>query len=81
MIEQRKAQMGDYADWYPLPEFIASQCSSGFDGPDSYTFGTLTPETTYYVYAFWVDEQTGFGYGIQRITLQDRKTGDFGCRG
>ena len=33
MIEQRKAQMGDYADWYPLPEFIASQCSSGFDGP------------------------------------------------
>ena len=28
MIEQRKAQMGDYADWYPLPEFIASQCSN-----------------------------------------------------
>ena len=74
MIEQRKAQMGDYADWYPLPEFIASQCSSGFDGPDSYTFGTLTPETTYYVYAFWVDEQTGEPASVTAFSESPFKT-------
>ena len=64
----------DHADWYPLPEFIASQCSSGFDGPDSYTFGTLTPETTYYVYAFWVDEQTGEPASVTAFSESPFKT-------
>lgn len=59
MIDKRKEQMGDYADWYPLPDFIYDQCSKGDSGSDSYTFSTLSSSTKYYVYAFGVDEKTG----------------------
>lgn len=59
MDAQRKAQYGDYADFFPLADFITAQCSEGFDGPDSYAFGTLEPSTTYYPYAFWVDKKSG----------------------
>lgn len=59
MIDKRKEQMGDYADYYPLSDFIYDQCTKGNSGPDTYTFSTLTSSTTYYVYAFWIDEKTG----------------------
>lgn len=56
MIAKRAAELGSYADFYPLPDYILSQCS---DKPDSYTFTGLSASTDYYVYAFWIDEQTG----------------------
>lgn len=59
MDAKRIEQYGDYAMFFPLPSYIVSQCSEGFDGPDSYTFGTLSPATTYHPYAFWVDQETG----------------------
>lgn len=48
MDAKRIEQYGDYAMFFPLPSYIVSQCSEGFDGPDSYTFGTLSPATTYH---------------------------------
>lgn len=59
MIDKRKEQLGDYADYYPLPDYIYGQCSKGDSGPDTYTFNALASSTKYYVYAFGVDEATG----------------------
>lgn len=60
MDKKRIEQWGEYADmFFPLPEYIYSQCTKGDSGPDTHTFNTLTSSTTYYVYAFWVDEKTG----------------------
>jgi len=60
MDKKRIEQWGEYADmFFPLPDYIYSQCSKGDSGADTYTFGKLTPATTYYPYAFWVDEKTG----------------------
>lgn len=56
MDAKRHADFGDYADYYPLPDYIADQCS---DKPDSYAFTSLSASTDYYVYAFWVDDKTG----------------------
>lgn len=54
---QRIEQWGEYADMlYPLPDYIYDQCS---DKEDTYTFTTLTSATTYYVYAFWVNSESG----------------------
>lgn len=59
MDRRRIEQFGAYADmFYPLPDYIHDQCSKGDSGADTYTFGKLTPGTTYYPYAFWVDEKT-----------------------
>lgn len=59
MDEKRIEQFGEYADMFvPLADYIYSQCSK--DGnPETYTFGKLSSSTTYYPYAFWVDEITG----------------------
>lgn len=56
MDAKRRADFGEYADYYPLPDYIADQCS---DKPDSYTFTGLSASTDYYVYAFWVDQNSG----------------------
>lgn len=59
MDKKRIDTFGEYADMFvPLADYIYSQCSKG-GAPESYTFGKLTPATTYYPYAFWVDEQSG----------------------
>lgn len=59
MDKKRIEQFGEYADMFvPLADYIYSQCSK--DGnPETYTFGKLSSSTTYYPYAFWVDEITG----------------------
>lgn len=56
MVAKRFELLGELADYYPLNDYIADQCS---DKPDSYTFTSLSASTDYYVYAFWIDEKTG----------------------
>lgn len=59
MDKKRIDTFGEYADMFvPLADYIYSQCSKGGNS-DNYTFGKLISATTYYPYAFWVDEQTG----------------------
>lgn len=53
---QRRAELGDYADYYPLADYILDHCS---EGTDSYAFTSLASATTYSVYAFWVDRKSG----------------------
>lgn len=56
MDAKRIEQYGDYASFFPLPDYIVSQCS---EGTDDYTYSTLSPATTYYPYAFWIDRKSG----------------------
>lgn len=53
MIAKRAAELGAYADYYPLADYILNQCS---DKADEYEFTSLSSSTKYYVYAFWVDD-------------------------
>lgn len=52
---RRRAELGAYADYYPLTDYILDQCS---DKAEHYTFTSLSSATTYYVYAFWVDPKS-----------------------
>lgn len=52
---RRREELGAYADYYPLTDYILDQCS---DKAECYTFTSLASATTYYTYAFWVDPKS-----------------------
>lgn len=58
MNERRIEQYGEYAYLISLPDYIYMQCTRGAE-PDEYSFTSLTGDTEYYVYGFWIDETTG----------------------
>lgn len=56
MDEKRKAEYGEYADYFPLADYIYSKCTSGAT-PEPYTFTALSSSTTYYPYGFWINTE------------------------
>lgn len=58
MDKKRIEQYGDYADFFPLPDYIYMMCTSG-SSADSHSYTSLSGGTEYYPYGFWVDETSG----------------------